>query len=147
MIETISVKNFVASSNSDFFPKLSEVNFQDFVWFYDRTSIFHLAGEEQRHYIHNTFNVLTNEGFLRDQQGIETLEVVQKFYEITKLEPRKAKKVEIDILALCPKGRYILPIQAVITCVQIYSSTNEAYYHAVKVSQQTIDCDFNPLNP
>ena len=96
-----------------------------------------LAGEEQRHYIHNTFNVLVNEGFLRDQQGVQTLEVVQKFYKITKLKPRKATKIEIDILDLCPKGAHVLPSQAVITCVQIDSSTNEAYYHAVMVFKQT----------
>ena len=102
--------------------------------------LFLLAGEEQRHYIHNTFNVLVNEGFLRDQQGVQTLEVVQKFYKITKLKPRKATKIEIDILDLCPRGLCVHPNQAVITCVQIDSTTNEAYYHAVTVSKQTIDC-------
>ena len=101
---------------------------------------FPSAGEEQRHYIHNTFNVLVNQGFLRDQQGVHTLEVVQKFYEITKLKPRKVTKVKIDILDLCPRGHYVQPNQAVITCVQIDSKTKKAYYHAVTVSIETIDC-------
>ena len=93
-----------------------------------------LAGEEQRHYIHNVFNVLVNQGFLRDQQGFETLEIVQKFYQITKLTPTKVKKVEIDILDLCPTGHCVHSNQAVITCVEIDSSTNMPYYHAVRVS-------------
>ena len=103
---------------------------------------FPSAGEEQRHYIHNVFNVLINQGFLRDQQGFESLEVVQKFYKISKLKPRKAQKVEIDILDLCPTGPHILPNQAVITCVQIDSTTSEAYYHAVRCSkfEQVINC-------
>ena len=128
-IGKISAKNFVENSNSDFFPKLWEVNFQLL-----SASILYLAGEEQRHYIHNTFNVLVNEGFLRNQQGFATLEVVHKFYEITKLTPIKVKKAEIDILDLCPRGPCVHTNQAVITCVQIDSTTNASNYHAAKVS-------------
>ena len=118
----------------DSFLKPSKVNFEDF-----SASIF-LAGQEQRHYIYNTFNVLANQGFLRDQQGIQTLEVVQRFYEITKLKPIKAKKVELDILDVCPTGHCVHSNQAVITCVKIDSSANVPYYHAVMVSELTIDC-------
>ena len=38
-------------------------------WIINFEIIFVLAGEEQRHFVHNAFNVLINEGFLRDQQG------------------------------------------------------------------------------
>ena len=135
LTEKISVKNYVESSNLDFSPKLSKVIFLDAL-----VPTYFLAGVQQRHYIHNTFNVLVNEGFLRDQQGVQSLEVVQKFYEITKLTPRNAKKVEKDILDLCPTGSCVHSNQAVITCVEIDSTTKAPYYHAVKVSKKTIYC-------
>ena len=48
------------------------------------------AGEEQRHLVHNAFNILVNEGLMRDEQEVYTLEVVQKFYEIIQ-EPKSNK--------------------------------------------------------
>ena len=68
-IERILAKNFVESSSLDFFPKLSKVIVKKLSV---RLQRFASAGEEQRHYIHNTFNCLVNEGFLRDQQGVQT---------------------------------------------------------------------------
>ena len=44
---------------------------------------------------------MTNEGFLRDQQGVQTLEVVQKFYEIIKEEPEKATLKVSTLLDFC----------------------------------------------
>ena len=96
---------------------------------------FFLAGEEQRHFTHNAFNVLVNEGFLRNQQGVHTLEIVQKFYLTINRVPGRAVKVEKDILDVCPSGLYVLPNQAVITCVRINSVTKEKCYHAVRVSK------------
>ena len=38
-------------------------------WSCNFVLIFVIAGEDQRHFVHNAFNILINEGFLRDQQG------------------------------------------------------------------------------
>ena len=96
------------------------------------------ADEEQRHFVHNAFNVLTNEGFLRDQQGVQSLEVVQEFYKIIKEKPRRATQVAKDLESLCGSipGKFTLDYQAVITLVYEDSNTNEKYYHAVRVSKQ-----------
>ena len=92
------------------------------------------AGEEQRHFVHNAFNVLINEGFLRDQQGAQSLEVVQNFYEIIKEPMRKAIKQVKDLNTLFPPGKFTLDYQAVIILVYEDSKTNEKCYHAVRVS-------------
>ena len=93
-----------------------------------------LAGHEQRHFVQNAFNVLVNEGFLRDQQGFQSLDVVQKFFEIIKEPMSKAKLVEKDLNSICPAGNFTLYRQAVIIMVQEDSQTNIEYYHAVRVS-------------
>ena len=86
---------------------------------------FGLAGEEQRNFVHNAFNVLVNEGFLRDQQGIHTLEIVQKLHGIIKEKPREASFEEVNLETFSPRGVYTFHDQAVITLVYEDSSTNE----------------------
>ena len=98
---------------------------------------FYPAGQEQKHFVHNALNVLVHEGFLRDQQGVQSLEVVQKVYEIIKKKPRRATQVVKDLESLCGgiSGKFTLDYQAVITLVYEDSQTNEKYYHAVRVSK------------
>ena len=98
-----------------------------------------LAGHEQRHFLQNAFNVLVNEGFLRDQQGVQTLEIVQKFHEIIKQPMTKAKLVKKNLNSFCPAGHLILKQQAVIILVLEDSQSkspalgipHNKYYHAV----------------
>ena len=81
---------------------------------------------------HNAFNILVNEGFLRDQQGVQTLEVVQEFYKIVNEKPRKATRVKKDLIDFC--GKYTLLYHAVITLLYHDSNTNVKSFHAVRVS-------------
>ena len=90
------------------------------------------AGVEQQHYVENALNILVNEGFLRDQQGVQSLEAVQKFYNIIKQPMRKATMHFEDLNSkdYCPDGRFTLKIQAVIVLFYEDSKTNEMSYHA-----------------
>ena len=97
----------------------------------------YVAGEEQRHFIENAFNVLVNEGFLRDQQGVHTLEVVQKFYEIIKEPIGRATMMKKD-LTNYREHSGTLERHAVITLVKEDSNTGEKELHAVRVSKQLI---------
>ena len=92
------------------------------------------AGPEQRHFVQNAFNVLVNEGFLRDQQGVQTLEVVQKFFEIIQKPMSKATMVKLDLNTFFPVGKFTLDHQAVMTLVREDSKTSIKYYHAVRMS-------------
>ena len=107
------------------------------------------AGEEQKHMVENAFNVLLNEGFLRNQQGVQSLEVVQKFYEVIQEPIRRATLVKKDLMDFCVK--YELPNEdfeanlkctflyhAVITLIVEDSDTNEKFFHAVRVSKHFI---------
>ena len=96
------------------------------------------AGEEQQHFVRNAFNVLVNEGFFRDQQGIQSLEVVQKFHQISKLQPIKAKMVEKDLIDYSYCGQHCLLYHAVITLVKEDSRTKTKTCHAVRVSKSFI---------
>ena len=59
---------------------------------------------------------MTNEGFLRDQQGVQTLEVVQKFYEIIKEEPEKATLKISTLLDFCGQsGDHVVETKPVLT--------------------------------
>ena len=80
----------------------------------------------------NAFNILVNEGFLRDQQGVQTLEFVQKFYEIIKDKPRRATMVKKELSDFC--GKYTLLYHAVIALLYHDSKTNDTTFHAVRVS-------------
>ena len=90
------------------------------------------AGEEQRHVVENAFNLLVNEGFLREQQGVHTLEVVQKFHEIINEPIGRATMAKKDLMDFC--GRHFLPYYGVITLVKIDSTTNDKNFHAVRLS-------------
>ena len=94
---------------------------------------FTLAGEEQRHFVSNAFNILVNEGFLREQQGFQSLEVVQKFFEIIKEPIEKATMDVKDLNWYCPPGKLTLIYQGVIILVYEDSQTNVKSYHAVRV--------------
>ena len=98
------------------------------------------------HMVENAFNVLVNEGFLREQQGVQTLEAVQKFYEIINESMGRATMVKKDLMDLSKKHslqykdsmgylRYTFLDQAVITLVLTDSATNKEYFHAVRVSK------------
>ena len=78
------------------------------------------ACPEQAHFYYNTFNVLANEGFLRDTQGILTLESVLMFYESIKQERKWATLETPDfIYEICNKlGDYKLNPQPVISVTQ-----------------------------
>ena len=93
--------------------------------------LFVLVGVEQQHFVHNAFNILVNEGFLRDQQGVQTLEVVQKFYKIINERPRKAIMVKKCMYEFCKKQS--LEHHAVITLLYDDSKTNFETVHAVRV--------------
>ena len=105
-------------------------------------SLYGSAGVEQRHFVHNALNILVNESFLRDQQGVQSLEVVQKFYQIIKEPMRKETMVKKDLNSFCPAGKFKLDNQAVIILVYEDSETNDDYYHAVRVS---VDLCFNGM--
>ena len=152
-VEKTYDKNFAGSLASAFFQKLLLVSFHICTFEF----MFVLAGEEQRHFVHNAFNVLVNEGFLHDQQGVHTLEVVQKFHEIikeksekarkpkknkTKEKPRKATVVVANLETYCPGGVFTFDNQAVITLVYEDSNTKEKYYHAVRVSEKDVNLCF-----
>ena len=95
--------------------------------------LFVLVGVEQQHFVHNAFNILVNEGFLRDQQGVQTLEVVRKFYEIINEKPRKATMVKKCMYELCKKQT--LKHHAVIILLYDDSKSNVETVHAVRVSK------------
>ena len=123
-------KKSAENSCLDSFPKHWKVIFQTFNFSFTLCS----AGVEQRHTVVNAFNILVNGGFLRDQQGVQTLEVVQRFYEIINQPMPKANMHMKDLNLFCPPGKLTLDYQAVVTLVYENSQTNEKYYHAVRVS-------------
>ena len=69
---------------------------------------------------------------MRDQQGVQTLEVVQKFYEIINEPIRKAAMVKKDVIDFCEKE-----IHAVITLVR--EDRSGIYFHAVRVFKLHIE--------
>ena len=96
-------------------------------------------GEEQVHPVHNVFNILGNKGFLRGEEGINTLEAVQMFYKEIGVKARKPTLInenlfEKDVLESFPMGKSIPQFKAVITLVK-KNSNNEDIFHAVRCSQ------------
>ena len=89
------------------------------------------AGDEQRHLVRNAFNILINEGFLRNKQGVQTLEAVQKFHEIIKEPMRQANMKVKDLKSFCQAG---LNYQPVMTLFYEDSQSKDKFYHAVRVS-------------
>ena len=89
------------------------------------------AGEIQGHIIRNAFNVLANKGFLRDQ-GILSLESVQKFYKIIEEEPKSATLRVANVLDFCNQfGHHELDYQPVITLTRKNFLTGHVQGHAV----------------
>ena len=140
---TAWMKKFAESSYSDSFQRLWTVCFEKFQisLFQELFSHHTSAGVEQRHYVKNALNILVNEGFLRDQQGVQSLEAVQKYYNIIKQPTGKATMLSEDLNSF-PNGRFTLKILAVIVLFQEDSKTNEVSYHAVKVSINSNDVIF-----
>ena len=81
--------------------------------------------------IHNAFNILANEGFLRDQ-GILSLESVQEFYKIIQQEPRNATMRVTNLLDFCNQPGFNEPdYLPVITLTTKSSTTGKVQGHAV----------------
>ena len=59
---------------------------------------------KQAHCVHSAFNVLEYKGFLNDE-GINTLEAIQMFYDAIGGKPRKSGYVEKDLIDFCPPGQ------------------------------------------
>ena len=100
------------------------------------------AGKEQQHTVQNAFKTLINEGFLRDKQGVHSLEVVQEFYKIIKEEPRKSKVQRIDLNKLCQPEDFTPDYQAIVLLIKENSQTSDISIHIVEVSKQLISMKF-----
>ena len=101
-----------------------------------------VAGDEQQHTVQNAFKTLINEGFLRDKQGVHSLEVVQEFYKIIKEEPRKSKVQRIDLNKLCQPEDFTPDYQAIVLLIKENSQTSDISIHIVEVSKQLISIKF-----
>ena len=101
------------------------------------------AGENQDHILENAFNVLGNEGFLRDQ-GILTLESVQEFYKIIGQEPKRTTLLTKNLLEICDQiGFHELDHQPVITLTR--TENDKVCYHAVVVKSYDRSEDYLEL--
>ena len=81
--------------------------------------------------IRNAFNVLGNGSFLRDQ-GVLSLESVQKFYELIGEEPKEASLRVVKVLDFCNQlGYHKLDYQPVITLTNTNSTNGQTQGHAV----------------
>ena len=97
----------------------------------------HSAGDSQAHITRNAFNVLGNEGFLRDQ-GILNLESVQEFYKTIQQDPVPASVKVENLLAFCDQPGYNEPdFLPVINLTEIDSKTGKSQGHAVVL------CDYH----
>ena len=77
-----------------------------------------------------------NDGFLRDQ-GILTLEAVQKFYDLILEEPSRAIMKEEKLKDFCQSKKD--GIQPVVTLMMKNSEENDEYYHAVTLKNPLLD--------
>ena len=99
------------------------------------------ASDIQGHTFENLFNVLVNQGFLRDQ-GILSLETVQEFYKIIQEEPKYASMRKTHLLTFCYEtGFHVLDYQPVITLIRISSRTGRVDGHAVVLHSYDRDDD------
>ena len=93
---------------------------------------FFVDSEEQQHCVANAFNILTNEGFLRDQQGVQTLEVVQKFYEITGQKLERATLKISNLLDFCNRIGDDVEVQPKpVLTLKKTTENGETCFHAV----------------
>ena len=89
----------------------------------------------------NLFNVLTNQGFLRDQ-GILSMESVQLFYGLIGEEPRNAIMGMTHLLTFCNQsGYHEVDYQPVIRLIRISSITGRIDGHAVVLHSYDRDDD------
>ena len=89
--------------------------------------------------MHNAFKVLQYKGFLHDE-GINTLEAVQKFYEAISENTRKSGYVEKDLLDFCPPGQSSVGgYQPVVNIMFYNSKTGSEAFHAVAVKNYLND--------
>ena len=103
-------------------------------------SIQFLAGKNQGHIIENAFNVLGNEGFLRNQ-GILTLESVQKFYKIMKHELKRATMIISNLLEICNEdGSHELSPRPVIILTKTQYGIVSGHSVVVKSYDRSEDC-------
>ena len=98
-----------------------------------------LAGPGQRHDVYNAFEILVNDGFLHDQ-GVLTLEAVQKFYEEIFEYPEEATLIEADLLEFCHSEKS--QFRPVVTLMLKDLVENEKYYHAVTLKSFELDSKF-----
>ena len=98
------------------------------------------AGENQDHILENVFNVLGNQGFLRDQ-GILTLESVQLFYEAIGQEPKVATLKTPNLLDICTElGSNELVHRPVITLTRSQNGKTSGHAVVVKRYERCEDC-------
>ena len=88
------------------------------------------AGDDQVHILRNAFNILGNEGFLREQ-GVLSLESVQEFYKIIKEEPVPASLSVMNLLDFCDKPGFNEPDYLPVIAI---CETGETLGHAVVLS-------------
>ena len=74
------------------------------------------------------FQLLVNDGFLLDQ-GVHTLEAVQKFYEEILEIPERAEFVETELIEFCQMKNH--KFQPIVTLMLKNEKGDEEYYHAV----------------
>ena len=86
------------------------------------------AGFDQSQDVYNAFEILMNDGFLHDQ-GVLTLEAVQKFYQEILEEPKEATMAKEKFIDLCRSMESgVHPVVAL--KLQTLNESQE-YYHAV----------------
>ena len=95
-----------------------------------------LACNGQTQDVFNAFQVLTNDGFLHDQ-GVLTLEAVQKFYEEILKKPKEATLKEERFIDLCRSMKQ--RVHPVVTLKLKKSKENEEYYHAVTLHNSVVE--------
>ena len=100
----------------------------------------HSAGENQDHILENAFNVLSNDGFLRDQ-GILTLESVQEFYKTIKHELKRATLITSNLLETCYEdGSHELSPRPVIILTTTQYGIVSGHSVVVKSYDRSEDC-------
>ena len=73
---------------------------------------------------------------MRGQQGVHSLEVFQKFYEIINEKPRKAKMEYVNMNKCSLPRSFTLDYQAVINLVYENSKTKQKLNHMVWASKK-----------
>ena len=93
------------------------------------------AGQDQVQDVFDAFQTLVNGGFLHDQ-GILTLEAVQKFYEQILEKPKNATLIEEKLVDFCKSKKK--EVQPVVTLMLKNLTENQDYYHAVLLQSSVL---------